>query len=223
MLSAVIFDFDGLIVDTESPAFEAWGAIFREHGEELALQDFVRCVGSDYATGFDPVIHLASLLRTRGDARAETLDRIALIADKDARKRAICARLGVLPGFHERIAEARGLGLKTAVASSSSRAWILDHIARLGLASCFDAVRGREDVARIKPFPDVYLEAARALGVEPSACLVLEDSLNGVKAAKAAGMRCIAVPNGITRALDFAIADAVAPSLSSVSFAAFSV
>ncbi len=219
MLAAAIFDFDGLIVDTETPAFEAWSQTYLEYGCELELAQWVRCVGADYLSGFDPVINLAALLGARGDARAATLDRAALLAAKDARKKAICDRLDVLPGFHARIAEARTLGLKTAVASSSSRAWVVGHIERLGLGPCFDAVRVREDVARIKPFPDVYLATASALGVAPEACIVLEDSLNGVRAAKAAGMHCVAVPNVVTRSLDFSAADRVVGSLEELRFA----
>jgi HAD superfamily hydrolase (TIGR01509 family) len=219
LLAAAIFDFDGLIVDTETPAFEAWSQLYADHGFELSLADWVQCVGSDYQSGFDPVINLDRLLAARADPRAGTLDRAALIAEKDAIKKAICDRLGVLPGFHERIAEARALGIKTAVASSSGRAWVLGHVARLGLAGCFDAVRTREDVTRIKPFPDLYLAAATALGVEPAHCVVFEDSLNGVRAAKAAGMRCYAVPNGVTRALNFDAADGTITSLAALRLA----
>lgn len=213
MIAAALFDFDGLIVDTETPAFEAWCAIYREYGCELDLSQWVRCVGADYQAGFDPVSNLLTLMTARADPRVTTLDRAALLADKDARKKAICDRLGVMPGFHQRVAEARALGLKTAVASSSSRVWVWGHCERLGLGACFDAVRTREDVTRIKPDPEIYLVTARALNVEPRACIVFEDSLNGVRAAKAAGMRCVAVPNGVTRALDFSHADYVVSSL----------
>ena len=102
------------------------------------------------------------------------------------------------------------------MASSSSHHWVDGWLDRLGLVSWFDTVVCRGDAPRIKPAPDLYLEAARRLGVNPSACLVIEDSLNGVKAAKAAGATVWAVPNRCTACLDFSLADAVLPELAAV-------
>lgn len=210
-IDAIIFDFDGLVIDTESPAFDAWSAIYQEHGQTLALAEWVACVGSSY-DAFDPVAHLAQLTGKR-------FDRAAMIADKEARKAAICNRLQPLPGVVDRMDEARDLGLKLAVASSSGRGWIHAHLERLGLTPRLHAVRTRDDVTRVKPHPDLYLAAAAALGVDPARCLAFEDSANGVKAAKAAGMICYAVPNAITRALDFSRADGVVASLAELSLA----
>jgi putative hydrolase of the HAD superfamily len=215
-LQAVIFDFDGLIIDSESAAFDAWSAIYREHGCTLSLTEWVECVGSSYAI-FDPVGTLARLTRREFDADT----RAALMADKEARKVAVCNRLAPLPGVKERLEEAHDLGLGVALASSSSRQWLETHLERIGLHSSFQSISGKDDVARVKPHPDVYLHAARSLSVEPSRCLVFEDSVNGVKAAKAAGMTCIAVPGPITRGLDFGAADAVATSLADVTLAAW--
>ena len=214
---AIIFDFDGLIVDTETPAFHAWSAIFREHGVTLKLAEWVQCVGTDHGI-FDPVDHLDVLLKAGG--LAKDLDRIALFADKDQRKSAISAVQPVLPGVVERMAEARALGLKIAVASSSGATWVKGHLSRIGLDVRVDAVVTKEDVARVKPFPDIYLKAAAVLGVAPAEGIAFEDSLNGVKAAKAAGMRCFAIPNGVTSGLDFAAADGVFPSLAALSLRA---
>lgn len=207
-LKAVIFDFDGLLIDTESPAFAAWSAIYREHGVELDLRLWVACVGASEAA-FDPVTHLADLLGRPASAE----DRRRWLADKEQRKAAICDSLPLMPGVRERLDEARALGLGVAVASSSSARWVHGHLERLGIKDCFLAVRTRDDVLRVKPHPDLPLSAAQALGVPASACLVLEDSLNGVRAAKAAGAHCYAVPNPITAALDFAAADGVFASL----------
>ncbi len=209
-LQAVIFDFDGLLVDTESPAFAAWSAIYKEHGVALELALWVKCVGATHEA-FDPVTHLASLT-------GRVHDRAGLFADKERRKADICSRLPLMPGALARLEEARTLGLKVAVASGSSAAWVKGHLERLGILYRFDAVRTRDDVARVKPFPDLILSAAAAMGVAPEACLVLEDSLNGILAAKAAGARCYAIPNDITRALDFSGADGRFASLEAVSF-----
>lgn len=211
-LKAVIFDFDGLIIDSESAAYDAWSAIYREHGCALSLADWVACVGSSYAA-FDPVTNLAQLAGRAFDAA----QRAALFADKERRKVAVCNQLPLLPGVEARVTEATELGLAVAVASSSSRVWLHEHLTRLRMQTAFKTISGKEDVPRVKPHPDVYLHAAAALHVAPGHCLVFEDSVNGVKAAKAAGMWCIAVPGPITRGLDFAAADAVIASLDDVS------
>jgi HAD superfamily hydrolase (TIGR01509 family) len=210
-MPALIFDFDGLMVDTEWPAFEAWSAIYREHGVELLLSRWVECVGSSTAR-FDPVAHLCELT-------GRTLDGPVLVADKERRKAGICDVLGVMPGVEAQIAAARAHGWTVAVASSSGSGWVRGHLERLGLTQRLDAILTREDVARVKPAPDLYLKAAAVLGAAPAACVVLEDSLNGVRAAKAAGMRCYAVPNRVTRGLDFSEADAVLASVAELPLA----
>ncbi len=211
-IKAVIFDFDGLMVDTESPAFVAWSEIYREHGCELSLEEWVACVGSTYAA-FDPVERLTEL-------SGKKFDRDAVIADKERRKFDECQRLPAMAGVEARLEEAAELGLAVAVASSSSRAWVQGHLRRLGLDPCIKLYRTREDVERVKPHPDLYLSAAEGLKIDPRHCLVFEDSLNGVKAAKAAGMACFAIPGPITRSLDFAGADKRYESLLDVSLRA---
>jgi HAD superfamily hydrolase (TIGR01509 family) len=209
-LKAVIFDFDGLMVDTEWPAFEAWTAIYREHGAELALERWVACVGTQ--GGFDPCAHLKELC-------GRPVDAAALLADKERRKASICSTLPLMPGVAAVNAEARALQLGVAVASSYDAAWVHGHLRRLDLFTTLDAILTRDDVARVKPHPDLYLAAAARLAVQPGDCLVLEDSLNGVLAARAAGARCIAVPNRVTGKLDFNVADARLTSLTELRLA----
>jgi len=110
-------------------------------------------------------------------------------------------------------------GIPRAVVSSSSHHWVDGWLERIGLGQYFDAVVCRGDAPRIKPAPDLYLEGARRLGLEPGTCLVIEDSLNGVKAARAAGCPVWAVPNRVTACLDFSLADAVLPDLAAVAAA----
>jgi HAD superfamily hydrolase (TIGR01509 family) len=207
-MRALIFDFDGLMLDTETPAFEAWSAIYREHGVELKLERWVECVGSSDAR-FDPTLHLAELL-------GRAVDGPHLVADKQRRKAAICDALALMPGVERVLQEARALGWKAAVASSSGSDWVLGHLRRLAMLERFDAVRTAEHVKAVKPAPDIYLAAAEALGVKPADCVAFEDSLNGLRAAKAAGMRCYAVPNFATRGLDFSEADGIFASLADV-------
>jgi len=198
VIRALVFDFDGLILETETPAYESWAEIFREHGHELPLDRWHDYIGSD--TGFDPAGHLAALV-------GEGFDRDATQKRRDARKNELVEALEVMVGVHDYIADARRLGLHLAVASSSSRAWVLGHLQRLGIEAHWDVVRCREDVVRTKPAPDLYLAAVDALGVAPSEAVAFEDSANGIAAAKDAGLLCVAVPNALTAGMDLSRAD----------------
>jgi HAD superfamily hydrolase (TIGR01509 family) len=205
--AAVVLDFDGLIVDTESPIFANWQAVFREHGCELSLEDWERALGSHGA--YDPCAHLAELT-------GRSFDHAALREAVRARNSEACALQPLLPGVAELLDQARALGLGTAVASSSTRGWVEGWLERHGLRPAVDAVCGREDVARVKPEPDLFLLAATRLGVPPAACIVFEDSPNGIRAAKRAGMACVAVPNPVTARLRLPDPDLVLPSLAGV-------
>jgi HAD superfamily hydrolase (TIGR01509 family) len=198
VIRALVFDFDGLILETETPAYASWAEIFREHGHELPLDRWHDYIGSD--TGFDPAGHLAALV-------GEGFDRDATQKRRDARKNELVEALEVMVGVHDYIADARRLGLRLAVASSSSRAWVLGHLQRLGIEAHWDVVRCREDVARTKPAPDLYLAAVDALGVAPREAVAFEDSANGIAAAKDAGLLCVAVPNALTAGMDLSRAD----------------
>jgi HAD superfamily hydrolase (TIGR01509 family) len=198
VIRALVFDFDGLILETETPSYESWAEIYREHGHELPMDRWYGFIGSD--SGFDPAGHLAALV-------GEGFDRDATQARRDARKAALITALDVMVGVREYVAEANRLGLRLAVASSSSRAWVLGHLERLRLHAEWDAVRTRDDVARTKPAPDLYLAAVEALGVAPHEAVAFEDSTNGIAAAKAAGLLCVAVPNALTAGMDLSGAD----------------
>lgn len=205
MIRALVFDFDGLILETETPAHQSWAEIYREHGLELPMDLWHGYIGSD--TGFDPAGHLAALV-------GESFDRDLVQERRDARKTELIAVLDVMVGVREYVVEAKRLGLRLAVASSSSRAWVLGHLHRLDLASQWDAVRTRDDVARTKPAPDLYLSAVAALGVAPNEAVAFEDSANGIAAAKDAGLLCVAVPNALTAGMDLSRADLRLTSLS---------
>jgi putative hydrolase of the HAD superfamily len=206
-LKAVIFDFDGLLLDTEWAAFSAWNHIYGEYGHELQLEKWVLCVGSGYHL-FDPVKELEAL-------SGLTLDAKELLARKEKIKKDACSVLPLMVGAKELMYKAKKAGFKIGLASSSFRSVIQAHLSRLEIDSYFDVTVTGDEVARIKPHPDLYEKCATLLGVRPINCLVFEDSLNGVRAAKNAGMRCIAVPNRVTRGLDFSIADRVIDGLDS--------
>jgi len=201
---ALILDFDGLILDTESPIFEEWRATFRARGHDLGLDVWQHALGT-FGT-YDPCAHLSKLT-------GEDFDHEALRQEVRARNMVRCEALPLLPGVAERVQEARASGLKTAVASSSTSAWVEGWLERHGIRSLFDTVCSRDHVARVKPAPDVFLLAATRLGVTPERCVVFEDSPNGIRAARAAGMRCVAIPNAVTCALPMEGADLVLTSL----------
>lgn len=203
-LRAVVLDFDGLIVDTETPIFEAWFDAYRRHGHELGLDLWQHSLGTH--GGFDPLAHLDSLC-------GGTLDREALLAEVKAHTAAGCDARGLLPGVEQLLQDARSLGLGRAVASSSSSGWVEGWLERHGIRGLFDAVATRDHVARVKPDPELFLLAARRLGVAPRECVVFEDSANGMRAALAAGMRCVAVPNALTSRLERPDVDLVVGSL----------
>lgn len=210
--SAVIFDFDGLILDTETPEYVSVSKVFAEHGVDLPLDEWVQIVGStDHPHWLD---WLADLTELRDEREAIRLRRLAhhheLISVEEIR-----------PGVLDRLEEAEALGIPVAVASSSSLDWVQGHLERLGVVDRFVCLRCRDHVGagRTKPHPDLFAQAVDALGADPSRAVAFEDSPNGVRAAKAAGMYAVAVPNGITAGGDFSPADLVVPSLRHVALA----
>jgi HAD superfamily hydrolase (TIGR01509 family) len=210
MIQALIFDFDGLLVDTETPAFESWRALYAEYGHELTLELWQGALGTNH--GFDALAHLATLA-------TQPFDQPALLTRRLAAKHALSATQPLLPGVREILDQAAELGLACAVASSSSRDWVLGWLRHHGIDAAFAVIRTADDVARTKPAPDLFLSAADCLGVPPASCLVFEDSPNGILAARAAGMRCVAVPGAITRRLTLPRADLLIESLDALPLA----
>jgi len=200
----LIFDFDGLMVETESIELDAWTTVLAEYGATVTAADFLPFIG------------------THDPGKAERLLRGILgpEADLDAfRERTRAARHSLalaaplLDGVIDLLDDAKRAGWKVGLGSTSPREWIDMHLDHRGLLDRFDAIVTREDVERVKPDPDIYLEVARRLDIDPSECVVLEDSEPGCRAAKAAGMRVIAVPTEMTRPSDFSMADRVVATL----------
>lgn len=209
MTVAIIFDFDGLILDTETPTLHAWQEEFERHGAELTLDEWIGIVGT-HDPAFDPADRLAALVEG-------TVDRTAIDERQRRRKHELLAAMAPMPGVRAMIGQAADRGFALGIASSSRRRWVVDHLERLGLGGAFRAVVGRDDVGgRSKPAPDVYVEVCRRLGAEPAATVAVEDSQPGVAAAAAAGLRVVAVPNEITRHSDLSGADLVLDSLAGV-------
>jgi len=208
---AVIFDFDGLIIDSETPIFRIWEEIYRDHGAELTMGAWQHALGTH--NGFDPYAELAAMTGTRL-SREEWAPRVS---EEHWRR---CESEPLLPGVADRLAEARVLGIRTALASSSTSMWVTPWLERHGLRGSFDAVCTRDDVKAVKPAPDLFLLAAERMDVAAGRCLVFEDSPNGLRAAHAAGMWAVAVPNALTRTLPMPSPHVVLASLADTTLAA---
>jgi HAD superfamily hydrolase (TIGR01509 family) len=198
---AFLFDFDGLILDTELASRAGWELLYREHGHELPADLWATVVGTTHAP-FDPMAHLEELV-------GQSLAREELNERRYAHEIALIEAEELRPGIAEYLAAARRHGLRRAIVSSSPRAWVDMHLERLEEAVGWDAIcTADRDPARAKPAPVLYLEALELLDVTADEAVAFEDSPNGVLAAKAAGVFCVAVPNEVTRGLGLAEAGA---------------
>jgi beta-phosphoglucomutase-like phosphatase (HAD superfamily) len=200
-IKALIFDFDGLLVDTESAILLAWQEMFRESGNELPLDVWHSVVGTQHTA-----TTMLALLAEFGPPDPETT-RLRF----RTRVNELVGLEGPRDGVPEYLKDATALGLRMAVASSASGEWVKAQLLRAGLADYFEAVL-TGDLHPAKPRPDLYLAALAALDVTADEALAFEDSPHGVTAAKAAGLRCVAVPNPVTAQLTFTHADLVLPS-----------
>ena len=192
-VEALIFDFDGLLVDTETLHYQTWNSLFNGYGVELRRERWLLDLGTHGA--FDPCAELESLT-------GKSMDREAILRSHRADHLRLCEQEPLRPGVMALLESAREAGLALAVASSSSREWVERWLTQHGVRDYFACVRTRDDVTRVKPDPELFLSAAACLGVPPERCAVFEDSPNGMRAAAAAGMRCVAVPTGMTAGVE---------------------
>ena len=198
-IEALVFDFDGLILDTEGPVFTAWREEFEAHGcPPLTIEEWAAEIGT--TGGLD----LVALIRARA---TRPFDEDAMHARRRVRRDELLTREATRPGVHQWLDDADAFGLALAIASSSPLEWVESHLERLGLRHRFAFLACYGDGIAGKPEPDSYLAACAAIGVDPGAALAIEDSPHGVAAAKAAGLWCVAVPHEITEGLDLSRAD----------------
>lgn len=208
MIKALIFDFDGLILDTETPEYQVWQNIYREHGFELPHDEWGKIIGGYGISTFDAAEHLSLLLQGQ-------LDSVSLRDRHRSMSTALTLSQPILPGVMDYLHEAKRLGLKLAIGSSSPHSWVDTHAKRLGIFDYFDQVICADDVGvgRTKPNPDLFLLALERLKVRPNEAIVFEDSPNGVKAARSAGIFAVAVPNAVTSLLSIENASLTLKSL----------
>ncbi len=210
-INSLIFDFDGLILDTETPDVEVWRGIYAEHGFDFPVEYWSRIIGGWGASDFDAAAHLHRLTH-------DSLDLEALRQRHHNKSGELILRQPILEGVQDLLTEGRRLGLRLAIASSSSHSWIDPHLRRLGLAEQFEKIVCGDDVApgHTKPQPDIYMRALDELKIKADEAIAFEDSPNGVTAARAAGIFVVAVPNPTTSQLKIDGADVTVSSLANL-------
>jgi HAD superfamily hydrolase (TIGR01509 family) len=194
-LRGLIFDFDGLLVDTEQAAYEAWREQYLKHGVDLPLSEWVFCIGG-FGGEFHSCDHLVASV-------GREVDRESVRVARAHRKKALIEDLPLKDGAQDLLIEAKALGLRIGLASSSGYAYVSEILSRLGVLQLFDHFATGNEVLNAKPAADVYLLALEKLGVAPEDAVAIEDSPNGAIAATAAGIHCVVVPNAITQMLVF--------------------
>jgi HAD superfamily hydrolase (TIGR01509 family) len=193
MIRALVFDFDGLIIDSEAAIYRSWQELYAEYGCELPVDDWLLTIGTADMY-FDPWRRLEQLL-------GQAVDWETVNPKRRARERELVEAQPLLPGVEAYLEGARRLGLKIGLASSSSCAWVTGHLQRLGLLGYFDCLQAKDDVPRTKPDPALYQAVLEIFQVPGCQAIAFEDSHHGVLAARRAGMHCVAVPNALTRRL----------------------
>ncbi|MEI8131221.1 MAG: HAD family hydrolase [Leptolinea sp.] len=207
-IKAFIFDFDGLILDTETPNFEAWQSIFAKFGLELPMSEWQKGLGT-CPGAFDPPTYLEELVGHPINKKNVDHDQKVITLSK-------ILQLPALPGVEELLILAKTNGIKMAVASSSTTDWVWCNLSRLGLLKYFDTICCGDEVAAVKPDPALFQLAIAELGVQPNESIVFEDSPNGILAANNAGVFCVAIPNNITGQLSLEHANLILNSLEDI-------
>ena len=209
-LQAVVFDFDGVCIDTEYARFRSWQMIYEKYGFELPRDEWVKNIGTATWVS-DPFVLLERL--TGKKLNWEECDAFHRVKEKE-----IADTLPLQPGLIDRLQEAKALHIPCAIASSSSHRWVDGHLTRRGIMDLFATTVCKEDTSVHKPDPKPYLMVLERLGVPPANAVAFEDSPLGIASARTAGLYCIAVPCGLTAGMDLSAAQRIVASLEEVSF-----
>jgi HAD superfamily hydrolase (TIGR01509 family) len=208
-IRALIFDFDGLILETEGPIFQSWQELYQKYGSELSFDTWGTIIGTS-GYEYDPYDQLEKQL-------GSAIQRDALELARAQRETELIKAQPILPGVEDYLSAASKARLKIGLASSSTFEWVEGHLSRLGLLAYFDTIKTKEDVHITKPDPELYLSVLREFDLHADQALVFEDSPNGILAARRAGIFCIAVPNELTRRLPLNQANLILDSLTDIS------
>lgn len=208
-IQALLFDFDGVIVESEGPAYQSWREVYAEHGHELPISDWAGALGTLH--GFDPVAHLEGLMGAELHGADDIRKRRRL------RKHQLVAATGFRAGVERYLDDARDLGLKVAIVTSDSTEWIEWNLERLDRSAGWDCINCADgDVKKAKPDPHLYRAALAHLEIDATQAIAIEDSPNGIKAAKAAGLFCVVTLNEVTAQLDLSAGDLILESLDEI-------
>jgi len=207
-IKGIVFDFDGLIIDTETPEVKAWQELFESYQIEFPFQEYSQNIGMTYDD--------SSAIQILENRLGHKLDQEAVFNDFKRRKLALIDEEPLCPGIIEYLEKGKEIGLKIGLASSAKREWIDYHIQRKSIENYFDVIFTLEDVHAPKPDPALYILTVNTFGFQPREVIAFEDSFNGIQSAKLAGLVAVAVPNPITRVFDFSSADLILDSLSDI-------
>jgi putative hydrolase of the HAD superfamily len=205
---ALIFDFDGLILDTETARYYAWKEVMESHGVELPLSFWQQNVGLP-SEAFDPAEYLERMAKAPIDKESVRQRKQEIFESRMKNE-------SLRPGIREYLDEARKQHIKLAICSSSPRKWVVSNLSRFEIEDVFDAIVTGTEVPNLKPAPDLYLKALEALRLPAEACIAFEDSPKGIESAKAARIFCVAVANPMTEKLSLDEADLALRSLADV-------
>lgn len=207
-IKGIIFDFDGLIVDTETPELKAWQELFRRFDVEFSFDEYAQTIGMIY----DDTSALDIL-----ESRLSTpIDKARLFKEFKKRKVELIDAQPLRSGVLDVLKSSKSIGLKIGLASSAKLEWVSRYIQKHEINQYFECVRTRENVANPKPDPELYQATLACLGLKARQVIALEDSINGVSAARAAGVHTVAVPNSVTRIFDFSQAHLVLKHLTDI-------
>ena len=204
MIKALIFDFDGLVIDTETPDYLSWAEIYAEYGTELSRDKWSTLIGGSGT--FDPYQNLEERI-------GHELDRDELRKQRRLRCLELCDVQPILPGVFEMIQEATRRNLKLGIASNSVGTWVNTHLKRLKLYDYFDEVVTRDQVSLGKPDPEMFLKTLNSFGIKANEAIAFDDSHTGSMGAKRAGIYTIAIPNEMTLAHDFSHCDQIVTAM----------
>lgn len=209
MLKAVIFDFDGTILDTETPEYKIWTDIFQDYNQILPIEIWVKYIGTTWGS-FDPGNYLQELCNFEVNVKqikSFAREKYFQILDVSPLR----------PGIEELISILINASIPIALASSSPLYWIKQHLEHRGLLEKFSFISTADEVKVVKPAPDIYIDLLNKMKMLPTDVITFEDSPNGIKAAKNAGIFSIAVPNDLTMHSNLSEANMIISSIKDIS------